>query len=99
MTDASTAPLTRYPDTTVGILMRERDSATTTASTARKEAEQLTAEAVVAEARVAALVLAIERLGGEEPMLPSLDPPRGQIVVFPDDVIEDGDTPSAEGDQ
>jgi hypothetical protein len=54
-----------YPDTTVGSLMRDRDSALRSAQTARDQVAQYQALAKAGDDRAAALQVAIDALGGE----------------------------------
>jgi hypothetical protein len=54
-----------YPDTTVGMLMRQRDEARASAKSDRLFAEQLTGRAEETDVRAARLDDAISALGGE----------------------------------
>ncbi|MFJ4220634.1 hypothetical protein [Curtobacterium luteum] len=71
MTDTTTTdtpeptPAYVYPDTPVGSLMRERDSALSSARNTRSQCEQLEQLAQAADARAASLQTAIDSLGGE----------------------------------
>lgn len=54
-----------YPDTTVGSLMRDRDTARRNAQTARDQVVQYQALAEAGDARADALQVAIDALGGD----------------------------------
>lgn len=56
-----------YPDTTVGMLMQQRDEALASARAGRSEAERYLALATGNEARAAGLQEAITAMGGEPP--------------------------------
>lgn len=54
-----------YPDTTVGSLMRDRDTARRNAQAARDQVAQYQRVAAEGDARADALQIAIDALGGE----------------------------------
>lgn len=70
-----------YPDTSVGMLMQQRDAARASATAARGEAARFEAMAEASDATAARLQVAIDALGGDEPigMLPDPNAPQDTL--------------------
>lgn len=67
--DTTEVPPVTYPDTTVGMLMRQRDEARASVTAARDTAARYEAMADTNESRATSLQVAIDSMGGDEPMV------------------------------
>jgi hypothetical protein len=67
---AMTAGPTGYPNTTVGMLMQQRDSTLGSAKSAQDAADRYLALVDENTTRAASLQDAIDSLGGDQPMVP-----------------------------
>lgn len=77
------APRLAYPDTTVGMLMKQRDESLANAQAAQAGIERYARLVQEAQGRVGSLQQAIDAMGGDQPMITIPDPNAPQDTLDP----------------